>query len=246
MGQLRKCRWCRIVVAVWGMLPLLDLALIAGCQPLPDVPPSTPPSPVAPPLAAAYQLQPGDQFDVHFFFNPELNESVTIQPDGRYSVLMAQDAPGAGMTLAEIRTFLNERYQRELKDPRVTVTLKSSVPTRIYVGGEVNSPGEYASIGPPLSLTQAIARAAGTKNSANLDQIILLRRGPGGTPKLYNISFNDATTGANPSADILLQPYDSLFVPRTPIANTYLAFQQYFQQFVPDSFGYSIGATFPK
>ena len=245
MSLLRKRKRCRIIVALCTMLSLLDVVLVAGCQPLPDVPPSTPPSPVPPPLATAYQLQPGDQFEVRFFFNPELNESVTIQPDGRYSVLLAQDAPGAGRTLAEIRSFLNERYKKELKDPRITVTLKSTVPTRIYVGGEVTSPGEYASIGPPLTLVQAIARAGGMKNSANPDQIILLRRGPNGTPQLYNISYNDATTGANPTADIPLQPYDSLFVPRTPIANTYLAFQQYFQQFVPVSFGYSIGSVVP-
>jgi polysaccharide biosynthesis/export protein len=235
-----------IIVAVCAMLTLLDVALVAGCQPLPDVPPSMPPSPLVPPRAAAYRLQTGDQFDVRFFFNPELNESVTIQPDGRYSVLLAQDAPGAGRTLAEIRSFLNDRYKKELKDPRITVTLKSSVPTRIYVGGEVNSPGEYASIGPPLSLVQAIARAGGTKNSANPDQIILLRRGPNGVPQLYSINYNDATTGANPAADIPLEPYDSVFVPRTPIANIYLTYQQYFQQFVPDSFGYSVSTVFPK
>jgi polysaccharide biosynthesis/export protein len=241
--SLSKRQRSRIIVAVCSMLSLL---LTSACQPLPDVPASMPPTPVPPPLATAYQLQPGDQFEVRFFFNPELNESVTIQPDGRYSVLLAQDAPGAGRNLSEIRSFLNNRYKRELKDPRITVTLKSTIPTRIYVGGEVTAPGEYASIGPPLTLVQAIARAGGMKNSANLDQIILLRRGPNGTPLLYNISFNDATTGANPTADIPLQPYDSLFVPRTPIANTYLAFQQYFQQFVPDSFGYAVGTTFPK
>jgi polysaccharide biosynthesis/export protein len=246
MGKLRKTQRCRIAVAVCNVLLLLDIVLVAGCQPLPDVPPSMPPSPVAPPHASAYKLQPGDQFDVRFFYNPELNESVTIQPDGRYSVLLAPDAPGAGLTLAEIRTFLNKRYERELKNPRITVTLKANVPTRIYVGGEVNSPGEYASVGPPLTMVQAIARAGGTKNSANPDQIILMRRSPNGTPQLYNISYNDATTGANPTADIPLQPYDSLFVPRTPIANAYLAFQQYFQQFVPDSVSYGVGTTFPK
>jgi polysaccharide export outer membrane protein len=245
MGQLRKRQWYRTIVAVCSMLALLDVALATGCQPLPDVPPSTPTPPAPPPLAAEYLLQPGDQFDVRFFYNPELNESVTIQPDGRYSVLLAQDAPGAGLPLAAIRRFLNERYKKELKDPKITVVLKSSIPTRIYVGGEVTSPGEYASIGPPLTLVQAIARAGGLKNSANPDQVILLRRGPGGTPQLYSISFNDATTGVNPSADIPLEPYDALFIPRTPIANTYLAFQQYFQQFVPFSFGYALGTTFP-
>jgi len=33
-----------------------------------------------------YRLQVGDQLDVKFFYNPELNEQVTIRPDGRISL----------------------------------------------------------------------------------------------------------------------------------------------------------------
>ena len=33
-----------------------------------------------------YRLQVGDQLDVKFFYNPELNEQVTVRPDGRMSL----------------------------------------------------------------------------------------------------------------------------------------------------------------
>jgi polysaccharide export outer membrane protein len=229
------------VVCIIG--PLAFICCLGACDPLPEIPHTLPPP--IPPGPPAYRLQPGDQFDVKFFYNSDLNEAVTVQPDGRFSMAMAQDLPAAGLTIPEIRNEIDVRYRRELKDPKVTVILRTSLPSRIYVGGEVALPGEYLTIGPPLTMVQAIARAGGLKNSANGDQIILARRGDNGIPHLYSLSFNNATTGADPADDVPLQPYDSIFVPRRPVANIYLAFQQYIQQFVPLSFGYSLSHAAP-
>jgi len=213
---------------------------LACCQPLPDVPHALPP---AAPSTPEYRLQVGDQFDVRFFDNPELNESVSVQPDGRFSLALVQNMQAAGRTTEEVAAALTAAYRAELIRPKISVILRSALPARIYVGGEVNSPGEYLSVGPPLTLVQAIARAGGLKNSANPDQVILVRRNGKGPPDLYSLSFNGATTGADPKQDIALMPYDSLFVPRTVIANIYLAYQQYIQQFIPASVSYSYGTT---
>lgn len=220
---------------------MMSAMFLACCQPLPDVPHSLPPAASTP--TPEYRLQVGDQFDVRFFDNPELNESVTVQPDGRFSLALAQNMPAAGRTTDEVAAELAKAYSGELIRPKISVILRSALPTRIYVGGEVYQPGEYLSVGPPLTLVQAIARAGGLKNSANPDQVILVRRNGKGPPKLYSLSYNDATTGADPKQDIPLMPYDSLFVPRTVIANIYLAYQQYIQQFIPASFSYSYGMT---
>jgi polysaccharide export outer membrane protein len=145
------------------------------------------------------------------------------------------------LTLADLTKELNDQYRAELEDPGVTVILRTALPSRFYVGGEVANPGEFLVLGPPLTLVQAIARAGGLKNSANPQQIVLARRSPDKVPELYSVSFSDATTGADPAADVVLRPYDVLFVPRTPVANLYLFFQQTIQQFVPSSFGLSYG-----
>jgi len=210
---------------------------LAACAPLPVVPETAPP-----PLAAApprYALQPGDQLEVKFLYNPELNEQVTIQPDGRFTLPMAPDTIAAGRTLDEVTQNLNSAYSRELRDPRIVVQLKNALPTRIYVGGEVVSPGEYINVGPPLTFAQAIARAGGLKNSANQERIIIVRREPGGRATPYGVNFVDAAGGVE-GADVVLAPYDHVFVPRTGVANVYLAYQQYFQQFLPSSLGIAI------
>jgi polysaccharide export outer membrane protein len=185
-------------------------------------------------------LQPGDQLDIKFFYNPELNEQATVQPDGRFSVPLAHDVLAAGKTVDEVTAAINAAYRKELRDPAATVQLRSAVPTRVYVGGEVTTPGEYVNVGPNLTFVQAIARAGGLKNSANQEQIILVRRTPDGKQAAYGLDFIKASAGVN---DVQLAAYDTIFVPRSGVANVYLAYQQYFQQFLPSSFGYTLQQT---
>lgn len=45
--------------------------------------------------------------------------------------------------------------------------------------------------------------------------------------------------GIDPTADVRLAPYDVVFVPRTSIAEFYVFFNQYLQQFIPVSWGFS-------
>lgn len=215
----------------------LVLLAFAACAPLPQIPETAPPA--APAMAPRYSLQPGDQLDVTFRYNPELNEQVTVQPDGYFSVQLAHDVRAQGRTLEEIREDLNDAYRRELRDPAVTVQLRNALPTRVYVGGEVNAPGEFISVGPAMTVMQAIARAGGLKNSANQERIILVRRGSNGRGVPYGVDYV-AAAGGQQDADVQLASYDTIFVPRSDVANVYLAYQQYFQQFLPSSVGFAV------
>lgn len=220
--------WPAVLLAGW----------LAACAGLPDIPETAAPTadPGPPPR---YSLQPGDQLEIKFRYNPELDEQITVQPDGRFSVPMARDVLAAGRTLADVTDDLTQAYLRELRDPAITVQLRNALPTRVYVAGEVNAPGEYINVGPPLTVVQAIARAGGLKNSANHDRIILVRRGSDGKGTPYGVDYVKAAGGVE-EADVRLAPYDTIFVPRSGVANVYLAYQQYIQQFLPANLGFSV------
>ena len=217
---------------------LLLMGTLAACAGQPTIP-ETPPPVATPGPAPRYSLQPGDQLEVKFRYNPELDEQITIQPDGRFSVPLARDVVAAGRTLSDVTDDLSRAYSKELRDPAVTVQLRNALPTRVYVGGEVNTPGEYINVGPPLTVVQAIARAGGLKNSANQDRIILVRRGADGKGTPYGVDYVKAAGGVE-EADVQLAPYDTVFVPRSGVANVYLAYQQYIQQFLPANLGFSV------
>ncbi len=192
----------------------------------------------APPVGS-YQLQIGDTMDVKVRLNPELNEQVIVPPDGLVSTTMAEDVMAYGRTVKELRKDLTRQYAKELNDPRLSVIMRSFAPNRVYVTGEVTLPGEFVTVGPSLTLLQAIARAGGLKNSADPDNIIVIRHKNGEAPVAYTVDYEAAQSGADPSSDAKLAAYDVVFVPRSDVADVYVYFQQFVQQFLPPSFGMS-------
>lgn len=223
---------------------LLALTL-AGCSSVPNLPPAPPtPGPTAAvtpvPQQALYQIQVGDVLALRLMLNPELNEDVTVRPDGHISTTLVSDAVASGLTVPQLTADLRRDYAKDLKDPRLNVVVKSFAPTRVYVGGEVNNPGEFITVGPTLTLSQAIARAGGLKvQTADDAKIYIIRRGPGDTPEMLGTTYNKVMRGQDPMADVRLAPYDLVYVPRSGVAEVYNFFNQYFLQFVPVNWGFS-------
>lgn len=189
------------------------------------------------PAPDPYLLQVGDTMDVKVKFSPELDETVTVAPDGLVSTTLANDVMAYGRTVTELRGDLREQYKKELSNPELAVVLRSFAPNRVYVTGEVNLPGEFVTVGPSLTLLQAIARAGGVKNSAGVDDIIVVRHKNGEVARAYKVDYEAARTGQDPASDVRLAAYDVVFVPRSGIGNVYLYYQQFIQQFVPANFG---------
>lgn len=73
-----------------------------------------------------YQIQVGDQLDIKFFFNPELNETVLVRPDGRIALQLVGEITVVGHTVEQIRAILIKTYSGQLKNPEVAVLLRST------------------------------------------------------------------------------------------------------------------------
>jgi hypothetical protein len=73
-----------------------------------------------------YQIQVGDQLDIKFFFNPELNETVLVRPDGRIALQLVGEIPVVGNTVSQIRKVLIKNYAGQLKNPEIAVLLRAS------------------------------------------------------------------------------------------------------------------------
>lgn len=225
-----------------GTLTLSAAAILAACT-------STSNMPLAPPVPVEnisyvsnlppYRIQVGDVLEVRLMLNPELNEEVTVRPDGHISTTVAPDERAAGRTVAELDAALRQDYSKDLRNPRISVIVKSFSPTRIYVAGEVNDPGEFINVGPTLTLSQAIARAGGHKISGDTQAVFIIRRGPNDVPIFLRTEYSSVIHGENALADVRLAPYDVVYVPKTGIAEVFKFFNQYVQQFVPVSWGFS-------
>jgi polysaccharide export outer membrane protein len=216
---------------------LSTLFLLAACTNVPNLPAGQD----APVLPEAYLIQPGDQLDVKFVKNPELNEQPTVQPDGRISMMFAPSLEVAGHSTDDARQALAAAYAKELKEPAISVGIKGAVTWHVYVAGEVKTPGSFDGTGPLPSLSQAIAHAGGMLDSGDPTKVVLVRRATATEKKAYLMNYDAAVRGEKPADDIELAAYDVLFVPKTGVADVYTAYNQYFKQFLPSNLGFNFG-----
>jgi len=223
-----------------SLLWVATVGALAGCATVPNLPAAPPvPIPVRSDAYTPYYLQVGDQLAVRLMLNPELNEDTLVRPDGMISTTVVGSIPAAGRTVEEVSEALRRAYSKDMQKPRLTVVVRSFAPNRLFVGGEVQLPGQYDSTGQAFSLSQAIARAGGLKITGDDGKIFIIRRSGTATPQFLSVRYNDVIGGRDPAADVLLSSNDVVYVPKTGIAEVYGFWNQYVEQFVHPSFGFN-------
>jgi protein involved in polysaccharide export with SLBB domain len=200
-------------------------AMLAGCASVTTPLPPPPQIGIGPPTEQpAYRLQPGDVIELHILSNPELNEQVVVAPDDRVTFQFAPSISVGGRSLQQVTEMLNKAYGTTTNND-LQVVLRSQVGTRVYVTGEVTAPTEVVANG-QISALSAVTRAGGFKITAQRSEVVLMRRDENNQPHLYALNLLAAMQGKDPSADILLQPYDVIYVPRDRISNVSLVFER--------------------
>ncbi len=213
-------------------LAMLAVSAFTGCQPA-TVATSAPQTGDVGLTTASnpyYRIIPGDELELKFLYHPELNERLDVRPDGAISVLLLQDIMVAGKMPEEVATELRAGYASELKDPEVTVIVRRATGAMAYVGGEVKTP-QMVPLNSPTTLFQAIIRSGEVLASAEQDNVLVLRAGPNRKPVAIKVNLRRIRTGKQ--QDILLEPYDIVYVPRTVISEVGLFVDQYINNIIP-------------
>lgn len=221
---------------VFVQLCLIVLFLMAGCGPMVKNPvPVGQPGTVAPYPAQEYKISYGDQLDIKFFYNKELNDQVTVRPDGRISLILVGDIMAVGLTPQELTNTLKEKYSGELAQCELTVIVRSFGSNKVFVDGEVTTPGLHDIVGPMMTVRQAIAKAGGMLKTARGKEIIVIRMTSNNKPVIMTTNIDKVNEGTDLSQDLLIAPYDVVYVPRSPIANVNVWVEQYLKNnmFIP-------------
>jgi len=191
-----------------------------------------------------YRIQPGDQLDIKFFYNPELNELlIPVRPDGRISLQLVGELTAAGLTPTELSRTLEEKYAVELKKPQIAVILRSFAGQMVFVDGEVNRAGLVNLVG-AMTILQSISQGGGFKDTARPYEVVVIRRGSDHKPIIQTVNLEKAIDGTDMAQDIFLRPFDIVYVPKSPIANVNLWVYQYITSVIPFSIG--AGYTTPS
>ena len=146
---------------------------------------------------------------------------VEVEGEEKYSGQMRVSALGApfynlgviaavaGMGTGQLAEDLARRYrERDLRDPRVTISIREYAPRRVYLMGHVLRPGVISvNAGGTTTVLRAIAEAGGFTENANRQAISLLREGS--PPQM----LSEAGILLDPTLDVLLKPDDQLLIP---------------------------------
>jgi polysaccharide export outer membrane protein len=175
-------------------------------------------------------LSPGDVIDVKFLYNPELNDTQRVRPDGKISLQLIGDVVAQGKDLHALQQELNQLYASELRKPSVTLTAKALRNNKVYVSGEVNKPGDIEIPG-RLTALEAIGQAGGFKDSAEATNVVVIRTRYG---KHYGAAINmkEALSGKK-TQPFYLRPGDIVYVPQTKIAQVNQWIETHINRVIP-------------
>ncbi len=186
-----------------------------------------------------YLLYPGDEIEVATPTATELTRTLRVGPDGRIALPLIGQAMAADRTLAELEYELSAAYASQLVRPVVEVTLKTAGPMKVWVAGEVRTPGVYDLIG-DSDAYQAIVQAGDFLPSARSQQVALIRRGPGGVRMMRVVDLRPRRGEV-----VALRRGDILFVPRSTLGELANFFTQV-RNALPIGFNYSINGQYQQ
>ncbi|MEM7350756.1 MAG: polysaccharide biosynthesis/export family protein [Acidobacteriota bacterium] len=220
VGRLGVVLLAQLVLHAWaGALHAQDLASADQLPPVVDRP---------------YRVQPGDVLQIKFFKTSQLNQTAPVGPDGGIFLPLIGRVEVLNRTIREINQELLTRYDKEMIDPQITLSVNQYSGMQVYVGGEVNVPGVQAYRG-GLTLVQAVMTAGGFASTSRLKEVVLIRRSADQSPVGTLINVKEILRQAHFKNDVPLAPADVIFVPRKKISNLNLFIDQYITQNIPFS-----------
>lgn len=162
-----------------------------------------------------YKIQPGDLLEIEIFKETDMNRTVRVSGNGTLTFPLAGNIKLSDITVPEAEALLASKLSEFLVNPQVTVLIKEYGNKQLYVLGEVKKPG---SITLPaersLTVLEAITLAGGFTELAAPDRTKVLRNANGQNLNI-EVKISRITKEGDKSADIPLEPNDTVFVPQS-------------------------------
>jgi polysaccharide export outer membrane protein len=180
-----------------------------------------------------YVLQREDVLLISFPLSTELNQTVTIQPDGYIGLVNTGSVYAQGLTVPELVEAIKKAYTGILHDPIVNIDVQDFQKPFFTVSGQVGKPGQYE-LRSDITVAEAIAVAGGMTMPTAKTQVFLFHRASKNTMEVKKVDLKDVLNGKNANEDAMVLPGDMIYVPEKFIAK--------FRKYVPYTMGAIAGS----
>lgn len=171
-------------------------------------PPASGPSVVVP---VDYVIGTEDVLGVVFWRDTEMSGDVTVRPDGRITLPLLGEIQAAGLKPDVLKDQVQKAAGKYINDANVTIVVRQINSRKVFITGEVTTPGAYPLIG-PRTVMQLIAVAGGLTEYADAKNITIMRT-EGAQTRSFKFNYRDVSKGKGLEQNIPLLPGDTVVVP---------------------------------
>jgi polysaccharide export outer membrane protein len=148
-------------------------------------------------VSAEYRIGVRDVISIAVWDHPELTAEYTVGADGTLTFPLLGPVKAAGLTAEELQAEIRKQLLDGLiREPQVTVNVSKYLSQRVFVVGEVRTPGPVALTG-DLTLLEALTRAGSVTENAG-GELLVVRASPG-------ISVQGATLPGSAGSSVVLR-----------------------------------------
>ncbi|MGI4878584.1 MAG: SLBB domain-containing protein, partial [Janthinobacterium lividum] len=137
-------------------------------------------------VSDSYVVGIGDELVVQFQGATNESRTVRVDREGRLVVGALPPIPAAGRSIGSVRRDIDAATKRTLLGTEVYVSLGSVRAITVFVGGEVDRPGQY-NLTSLSDIGSALAQAGGIRRSGSLRNVRIVRDGGAITVDLYGL-----------------------------------------------------------
>jgi polysaccharide biosynthesis/export protein len=159
-----------------------------------------------------YVIGPQDVLGINFWRDADMTGDVTVRPDGRITLPLIGDLLAAGMTPEALGAAIHAAASKLISDPTVTVVVRQINSRKVFITGQVATPGAHVLTG-PLTVMQLISLAGGLTEFAKKKDITVMRTDPTGKQIVLPFNYGDVARGRNLAQNVVLKPGDTVVVP---------------------------------
>jgi protein involved in polysaccharide export with SLBB domain len=165
--------------------------------------------------------------------------------DGTFSYPYIGSVKAAGLTVPQLTQVLEDKLAPVYRETALTINISQAPSNTVFVGGAVRNPANL-SVSVVTNLEQALVGAGGINPDADARLVALLRQGDDGLYKTYFFDYSKLLYAGSdgPTAPVLLQRGDVVFVPKSSVGNRIDGVNLYFNQLIPFSKSLGFGVNY--
>ena len=158
-----------------------------------------------------YVIGPEDVIGVVFWRDADMSGDLTVRPDGMITLPLLGDIQAAGLRPDALKDRIQTAAGKYVTDPNVTIIVRQLNSRKVFITGQVTTPGAYPLAG-PRSVMQLIALAGGVSEYADASNVTIVRQEAGRT-RSFRFNYKDVSKGRKLEQNIQLLPGDTVVVP---------------------------------